>query len=109
VACTRETTAHDRLAVAPSGKLAGASPEKAFSSYDAPFATWIGLGGREEWHEAHQGVVGDGGAPEGTCTKEGQTGDQALAGEGVAASVWCFWTSGRRPGDLVSATGKIGG
>jgi hypothetical protein len=68
-ACTRETATHDRLAVAPSGKLARALPEKAFSSYGAPFVTWIGLGGREEWSEAHYGVVGDCREPEGTCAK----------------------------------------
>jgi hypothetical protein len=97
-ACTCETAAHDRLAAAPSGKLTEASPEKAFSSYDAPFATWIGPGGREERRKAHHEVMGDGGAPEGTCAKEGRKGDRALNGEGgcglglvlldVGASSW---------------------
>jgi hypothetical protein len=47
------------LAAAPGGKLAGASPEKAFSSYGAPFTTRFGPGGRGEWCEAHQ-VLDDG-------------------------------------------------
>jgi hypothetical protein len=52
--------------------------------------------------------VGGGGTPERTCAKEGWTGDQAPAGEGVAASVWCFRTPGCCSGDPMRATGKRG-
>jgi hypothetical protein len=84
--------------------FAGSSPEKAFSSYNAPFTTRFGPRGREERREAHLGVVGGGGTPERTCAKEWQTGSRALAGEVIAASVACYLASGRDLGVSVRAS-----
>jgi hypothetical protein len=44
------------------------------------------------------GGRGGGGTPERTCAKEGRTGDQVLAGEGIAASVACSWVLRWVPG-----------
>jgi hypothetical protein len=80
---TQETAAHGRLAAAPSRKLTRTSPEKAFLSYSAPFATRIGPGGREERREAHQGLVDGSGAAETMCSGEERTGCRAHAEEGA--------------------------
>jgi hypothetical protein len=93
----RETAVHGRLAVAPSEKLAGTSPEKAFSSYVAPFAMRIRPGGREERREAHQGLVDGCGVVKTMCGGEGRTGFWAHAKEGAPALGCCLWASGCFP------------
>jgi hypothetical protein len=90
---TQETAAHGRLAAAPSRKLTRTSPEKAFLSYSAPFATRIGPGGREERREAHQGLVDGSGAAETMCSGEERTGCRAHAEEGAPTLGCCLSAS----------------
>jgi hypothetical protein len=72
------------------GDLAG----DGIPSYGARFGTGFEPGERGRQRGARQGLVDGGGVAEMTCAKDGRTGGRTLAGEGVAASVCCFWASG---------------